>query len=183
MSIYRLKHTYTYFSCRGSQSTPGRSSLAACLTSSLSTETLSRCSVCAPATRIHSISGGSTMNGLGENEQPEGTHAEITILSKWFNYTEKNNKQTKSSAYCSEKIQPFWIKKVYLFNQSKHYIKSIYPDRSSDWLTSAIFTFLSFLVKGTYTVAAQNLIRKYAEWILWQRFSFRIRKLNICYFL
>lgn len=56
--------SYSYFICRGSQSTPGSSSLAACLTSSLSTEKLRRCSVWATATRIHSISGGSTRNGL-----------------------------------------------------------------------------------------------------------------------
>lgn len=54
----------SYFSCRGSQSTPGSMSRAACRTSSLSTEKLRRCSAWATATRIHSIRGGSTMNGL-----------------------------------------------------------------------------------------------------------------------
>lgn len=54
----------TYFNCRGSQSTPGSRSLAACRTSSLSTEKLRRCPAWATATRIHSIRGGSTMNGL-----------------------------------------------------------------------------------------------------------------------
>lgn len=57
----------TYFSWRGSQSTPGSSSRAAWRTSSLSTEKLRRCPACATATRIHSISGGSTMNGLGRH--------------------------------------------------------------------------------------------------------------------
>lgn len=61
----------SYFICRGSQSTPGSSSLAACLTSSLSTEKLHRCSVWATATRIHSISGGSTRNGLQESTRSD----------------------------------------------------------------------------------------------------------------
>ncbi len=53
-----------YRSWRGSQSTPGSSSLAACRTSSLSTEKLRLCSVWTTATRTHSMRGGSTMNGL-----------------------------------------------------------------------------------------------------------------------
>lgn len=67
-----------YLSWRGSQSTPGSSSLAACRTSSLSTEKLRLCSAWATDTRIHSISGGSTRNGLqGETE----THAFSLELS------------------------------------------------------------------------------------------------------
>lgn len=61
---HRNRAWCAYFICRGSQSTPESSSLAACLTSSLSTEKLRRCSVWATATRIHSIRGGSTRNGL-----------------------------------------------------------------------------------------------------------------------
>lgn len=64
---------WTYFSCRGSQSTPGSKSLAACRTSSLSTEKLRRCPAWATATRIHSIRGGSTMNGLGEHTDISAT--------------------------------------------------------------------------------------------------------------
>lgn len=62
-------HMQPYRSWRGSQSTPGSSSLAACRTSSLSTEKLRLCSVWTTATRTHSIRGGSTINGLeGEIE-------------------------------------------------------------------------------------------------------------------
>lgn len=72
-----------HFICRGSQSTPGSSSRAACLTSSLSTEKLRRCSVWATATRIHSISGGSTRNGLqGETKVQERTHKMSFYASK-----------------------------------------------------------------------------------------------------
>lgn len=53
-----------YLSWRGSQSTPGSSSRAAWRTSSLSMEKLRRWPACATATRIHSISGGSTRKGL-----------------------------------------------------------------------------------------------------------------------
>lgn len=60
---------WTYFNCRGSQSTPGSKSLAACRTSSLSTEKLRRCPAWAKATLIHSIRGGSTMNGLERAKQ------------------------------------------------------------------------------------------------------------------
>lgn len=60
----RLLHYVTYFSCLGSQSSPGRRSLAVCLTSSLSTNRLLRCSACTMATRIHSIRGGSNRKGL-----------------------------------------------------------------------------------------------------------------------
>lgn len=56
----------SYFSCRGSQSSPGRSCLAVCLTSSLSTNKLWRCSACTTATRIHSMRGGRSRNGLEE---------------------------------------------------------------------------------------------------------------------
>ena len=56
----------SYFSCRGSQSNPGRSCLAVCLTSSLSTNRLWRCSACTTATRIHSMRGGRSRNGLQE---------------------------------------------------------------------------------------------------------------------
>lgn len=55
-----------YLSWRGSQSTPGSSSRAAWRTSSLSMEKLRRWPACATATRIHSISGGSTRKGLQE---------------------------------------------------------------------------------------------------------------------
>lgn len=61
--VYDFKMAF-YFSCRGSQSIPGSMSRAACRTSSLSTEKLRRCSAWATATRIHSIRGGSTINGL-----------------------------------------------------------------------------------------------------------------------
>lgn len=53
-----------YFSCLGSQSSPGRRSRAVCLTSSLSTNRLLRCSACTMATLIHSIRGGSNRKGL-----------------------------------------------------------------------------------------------------------------------
>lgn len=60
-----------YFSCLGSQSSPGRRSLAVCLTSSLSTNRLLRCSACTMATLIHSIRGGSNRKGLrgGDGEK------------------------------------------------------------------------------------------------------------------
>lgn len=60
------KSAASYFSCRGSQSSPGRSCLAVCLTSSLSTNKLQRCSACTTATRIHSMRGGRSRNGLDE---------------------------------------------------------------------------------------------------------------------
>ncbi len=59
----------TYFSCLGSQSSPGRSSLAVCLTSSLSTNRLLRCSAWTMATLIHSIKGGSNRNGLWKKKR------------------------------------------------------------------------------------------------------------------
>lgn len=73
-TLFCTKHqivVWTYFNCRGSQSTPGSKSLAACRTSSLSTEKLRRCPAWATATRIHSIRGGSTMNGLGKAHRHE----------------------------------------------------------------------------------------------------------------
>lgn len=101
-----------YFICRGSQSTPGSSSLAACLTSSLSTEKLRRCSVWATATRIHSISGGSTRNGLQGGPQ-EGKIVcarksiqiskvkGIRCLIKTVAFQRVQNKQTKNVLYVS----------------------------------------------------------------------------------
>ncbi len=64
VSIYCMMWM-SYFSSLGSQSSPGRSSRAVCLTSSLSTNKLRRCSAWTMATRIHSISGGE------EEERPE----------------------------------------------------------------------------------------------------------------
>lgn len=62
-----------YLSCRGSQSRPGSSSRAACRMSPLSTVRLRRCSAYVMATRIHSISGGSSMKGLrGSRERGSG---------------------------------------------------------------------------------------------------------------
>lgn len=75
--------SYPYFICRGSQSTPGSSSLAACLTSSLSTEKLRRCSVWATATRIHSISGGRTRNGLQGNTMVCLLTLKVQMKSDW----------------------------------------------------------------------------------------------------
>lgn len=60
-----LNFYLSYFSSLGSQSSPGRSSRAVCLTSSLSTNKLRRCSAWTMATRIHSISGGRSRKGLG----------------------------------------------------------------------------------------------------------------------
>lgn len=73
----------TYFNCRGSQSTPGSRSLAAWRTSSLSTEKLRRCPAWATATRIHSISGGSTMNGLRSTQTSVPRHtSSITVTGR-----------------------------------------------------------------------------------------------------
>lgn len=58
-----------YFSCLGSQSSPGRRSLAVCLTSSLSTSRLLRCSAWTIATLIHSIRGGSKRKGLWKRKK------------------------------------------------------------------------------------------------------------------
>lgn len=75
-------------SCRGSQSSPGRSCRAVCLTSSLSTNRLRRCSAWTMATRIHSIRGGRRGNGLRETcsysviYQHLSLHPSIFLLAK-----------------------------------------------------------------------------------------------------
>lgn len=161
----------TYFSCRGSQSTPGRSSLAACLTSSLSTETLSRCSVCAIATRIHSINGGSTMNGLEDNEQPEGIHAEMTILSKCFKCTEKNYEQSKVQHTAERQYSSF------RFKTSNYLIKVGIISWQFKCVTHTSHFFHMLLIICTHINAARNLNVIFIFWC--QRFSDRMRKVNI----
>ncbi len=66
-------------SCRGSQSSPGSSCRAVCLTSSLSTNRLRRCSAWTIATRIHSIRGGRRGKGLVERERYSITQLFINI--------------------------------------------------------------------------------------------------------
>lgn len=77
-------HVFIYFSCLGSQSSPGRRSLAVCLTSSLSTNKLRRCSAWTMATLIHSIRGGSSKNGLKRYT----TSIMNTESGRWFGHTE-----------------------------------------------------------------------------------------------
>lgn len=67
-NIYRTMKNVSYLSCLGSQSSPGRSRRAVCLTSSLSTKRLRRCSAWTIETRIHSIRGGSKGKGLYEEQ-------------------------------------------------------------------------------------------------------------------
>lgn len=74
-----------YFSCLGSQSSPGRRSLAVCLTSSLSTNRLLRCSACTMATLIHSIRGGSNRKGLRGGDGKK--HIQLTSISERFGFT------------------------------------------------------------------------------------------------
>ncbi len=96
-----------YFSCRGSQSSPGRSCLAVCLTSSLSTNRLLRCSACTTATLIHSMRGGRSRNGLEEGRDAVMLDWApfflillfmFILILKCFNlFLKKNMKQNKSS--------------------------------------------------------------------------------------
>lgn len=72
-----------YFSCLGSQSSPGRRSLAVCLTSSLSTNRLLRCSAWTMATLIHSIRGGSNRNGLWREKINNSTFSLFICLGQF----------------------------------------------------------------------------------------------------
>lgn len=71
----------SYFSCLGSQSSPGSSCRAVCLTSSLSTNRLRRCSACTTATLIHSMRGGRSRKGLqGGSDAVSAGEAPLSLV-------------------------------------------------------------------------------------------------------